>query len=124
MAPVFYGEYGIRTRQGVYWWTIALVFAMLPLANHALVLVLLAAVIGACLGAAQPLTMTLNHDHSPPRRIGESLGVRTTVVCSFQFGMPLAFGALGSLLGLAPVFWVVAAVMAAGIIATRTPERH
>ena len=95
-------------------------FALLPLSNHTAVLVLLSAIIGACLGAAQPLTMTLIHDNSPAGRIGESLGVRTTVVCSFQFAMPLLFGTLGSLFGLTPVFWVTAALICGGMAAIRT----
>ncbi|MSQ51003.1 MAG: MFS transporter [Betaproteobacteria bacterium] len=99
--------------------TAGVVFAVLPLTNHILILVLLSALIGACLGATQPLTMTLIHDNSPPGRIGESLGVRTTVVCSFQFIMPLVFGGLGSLLGLAPVFWMTAVAVCVGVAAIR-----
>jgi len=95
-------------------------FALLPLSNLTAVLVLLSAIIGACLGAAQPLTMTLIHDNSPAGRIGESLGVRTTVVCSFQFAMPLVFGTLGSLFGLTPVFWVTAVLICGGMAAIRT----
>ena len=96
------------------------IFIALPLASQTLVLVLLAAIIGGSLGAAQPLSMTLIHDNSPAGRIGESLGVRTTVVCSFQFAMPLIFGGLGSVLGLAPVFWLAAAVICGGVVLTRT----
>ena len=96
-----------------------IIFAAIPIASHTLVLVLLSALIGGCLGAAQPLTMTLIHDNSPPGRIGESLGIRTTVVCSFQFAMPLVFGGLGSLLGLAPVFWLSALVICGGMVAIR-----
>jgi len=95
------------------------IFAVIPLASHIVVLVLLSALIGACLGAAQPLTMTLIHNNSPAGRIGESLGIRTTVVCSFQFAMPLVFGGLGSLFGLAPVFWMTAVVICGGMAAIR-----
>ena len=95
------------------------VFAVLPLTNNIVMLVLLSTLIGGCLGATQPLTMTLIHDNSPPGRIGESLGVRTTVVCSIQFIMPLVFGGLGSLLGLAPVFWMTAVAICVGVAAIR-----
>lgn len=97
-----------------------LMFALIPLSNLIVVLVLLSAVIGACLGAAQPLTMTLMHDNSPEGRIGESLGVRTTVVSSFQFAMPLVFGGLGNLFGLAAVFWVTAVLVCGGMVALPT----
>ena len=97
----------------------AAMFAVIPIADHTLLLVLLAAIIGGCLGAAQPLTMTLIHDATPPARIGESLGVRTTVVSGCQFVLPLIFGTLGSVLGLAPVFWLSAAVICGGVAATR-----
>ena len=96
------------------------IFVALPMANQTLLLVVLSAIIGGCLGAAQPLTMTLIHDNSPPGRIGESLGLRTTVVSSGQFVLPLIFGGLGSLLGLAPVFWLSAAIICGGIGAART----
>lgn len=96
------------------------IFVALPMANQTFLLVVLSAIIGGCLGAAQPLTMTLIHDNSPPGRIGESLGLRTTVVSSCQFVLPLVFGGLGSLLGLAPVFWLSAAIICGGIGAART----
>ncbi len=96
------------------------IFVALPLTGDTLFLVLLSALIGGCLGAAQPLTMTLIHDNSPPGRIGESLGVRTTVVSSCQFVLPLVFGGLGTLLGLVPVFWLAAAAICGGIAAART----
>jgi MFS family permease len=99
----------------------AVAFLLLPLAHHTIFLVVLSSIVGAGLGAAQPLTMTLIHDNSPPDRIGESLGVRTTVVCCFQFAMPLAIGSLATVLGLAQVFWVMAVVVIAGTVATRTP---
>ncbi|MFM9967448.1 MAG: MFS transporter [Burkholderiales bacterium] len=95
------------------------VFALIPLTGNTWMLVLLSAIIGGCLGATQPLTMTLIHDNTPPGRVGESLGIRTTVVCSFQFAMPLVFGGLGSVLGLAPVFWLASVAICGGMVATR-----
>jgi MFS family permease len=99
------------------------VFCALPLMSQAAVLVLLAFILGAGLGAAQPLTMTLIHETTPPGRVGESLGLRTTVICMFQFAMPLAFGAVGSAFGMPAVFWAVAFVLWGGVAAVRTPRK-
>ena len=95
------------------------VFCTVPFVSHPAILVALAFVLGGGLGAAQPLTMTMMHETAPPGRVGESLGIRTTVVCSFQCVMPLAFGGLGSAFGLGPVFWAVSLVIWGGVAASR-----
>jgi predicted MFS family arabinose efflux permease len=99
----------------------ALIFVALPVFGHAGVLVALAFLLGLGLGAAQPLTMTLMQESAPPGRIGESLGIRTTVVCIFQTTMPLLFGASSTALGLLPVFWAGALAIWAGV--ALTPSR-
>ncbi len=99
------------------------IFVAIPVVYSTPLLILLAFVLGAGLGSAQPLTMTLMHEAAPPGRIGESLGIRTTVVCSCQCVLPLVFGGLGGALGMTPVFWAVAAVLWAGAAFTRTGRR-
>ena len=51
--------------------------------------------------------------------MGEAAGVRMTIVNASTFAVPLLFGAVGSTLGLAPMFWSVGAALAGGGVLTR-----
>jgi len=77
---------------------------MLPLMAAAFLL-------GLGLGAAQPNVMSLLHDRAPAGRVGEALGVRTTIMNSSHVVLPLVFGAFGSLLGAGPAFWLMAMLL-------------
>jgi predicted acyltransferase len=68
---------------------------------------------------SQPMVMSLLHNTAPPGRVGEAVGVRMTLVNMSQAGMPLFSGALGAALGMAPVFWAMAVLLAAGTLYTR-----
>lgn len=70
--------------------------------------------LGLGLGAPQPMVLTLLHESAPPGRAGEALGLRTTLINGSQTVMPLIFGAVGAALGMAPVFWTIAAVLLGG----------
>ncbi|MCS7101578.1 MAG: MFS transporter, partial [Burkholderiaceae bacterium] len=94
--------------------TAALAFALMPLAVAPLPLAACAALLGLGLGAAQPNVMSLLHARAPAGRIGEALGLRTTIMNGSHVVLPLAFGAAGSVSGPAPVFWLMAGVLAAG----------
>ena len=58
--------------------------------------------------------MSLLHSRSPEGRVGEALGLRTTVMNSSHVVLPLVFGAFGSVLGAAAMFWVMAAIAGTG----------
>ena len=58
--------------------------------------------------------LSLLHAHSPPGRMGEAVGVRLTLVNSMSVAVPLALGAVGASVGIAPVFWSVAACLLTG----------
>ncbi|MBI2958843.1 MAG: MFS transporter [Betaproteobacteria bacterium] len=92
----------------------AAVFALFPFAGEFALLAALAFVLGVGLGSSQPMVMAVLYDTVPPERTGEAVGLRTTIITTGQGIMPIAFGALGSAFGLAPVFWAVAVVLAAG----------
>jgi hypothetical protein len=51
---------------------------------------------------------------SPPGRQGEVVGMRTTMINASQTFMPLAFGAAGTALGMAPIMWTLAGALALG----------
>ena len=90
------------------------VFLVFPFSHDALVLAALSFVLGLGMGAGQPMVMSLLHTHAPAGRVGEAVGVRMSLVQSTSVGVPLLFGAVGSSLGLGPVFWSVGACLATG----------
>ena len=66
------------------------------------------------------MVMSLLYSIAPAGRMGEAAGVRMTIINASTFAMPLLFGAVGSTLGLAPVFWTVGAALGgAGVLARR-----
>ncbi|HXF66380.1 MAG TPA: MFS transporter [Burkholderiales bacterium] len=91
-----------------------------PLAAAAPLLAALAFVLGAGLGGTQPMIMALLYARAPAGRGAEAVGVRTLLLNFSQTSVPLAFGALGSALGMLPVFWAMgAALIGAGLYAAR-----
>jgi MFS family permease len=94
-------------------------FLLIPLFQSAFVLGLICFMLGLGLGLGQPLLVILTYNNAPQGRAGEALGLRIAINNSMHVVMPTAFGAVGSLLGLAPVFWVSAALIALGSYATR-----
>jgi MFS family permease len=97
------------------------VYLLFPFARSAPPLALLSFCLGLGLGSAQPMVMSLLHLHSPPGRMGEAAGVRMALVQSMAVAVPLVFGALGTSVGVGPVFWSVGAGLAAsGFLARRS----
>jgi predicted MFS family arabinose efflux permease len=89
-------------------------YALFPLAQSVALLMALSFLLGIGLGSAQPFIMTLLYAASPPGRQGEVIGVRTTMLNGSHTFLPLAMGALGSALGMGPVFWSMAAFLVSG----------
>lgn len=92
----------------------ALAFALMPFFSSLLPLMLCAFLLGLGLGSAQPNVMSLLHARTPEGRVGEALGLRTTIMNSSHVTLPLVFGAFGSVLGAGAVFWVMATLLAGG----------
>ena len=90
------------------------VYFMYPFSHSAPTLMALTFCLGLGLGMSQPMVMSLLHTHAPPGRMGEAAGVRMTLVQAMAVTVPLAFGALGSAIGLQYVFWGVGLCLAAG----------
>jgi len=76
-------------------------------------------VMGLGHGLANPMMNTLLYEASPPNRIAEVLGLRTSASMALQVTMPILAGALGSLIGVAPLFWLVAAMQVGGAYSAR-----
>ena len=89
-------------------------FLLFPLFQQSGFLMALAFMLGLGLGMSQPMVMSLLHNAAPPGRVGEAVGIRMSIVNLSQTSMPLLFGALGTALGMAPVFWATALLLAAG----------
>jgi predicted MFS family arabinose efflux permease len=92
----------------------ALAFALFPMFSSLAPLMTVAFLLGLGLGAAQPNVMSLLHSRSPEGRVGEALGLRTTIMNSSHVVLPLVFGAFGSVLGAAAMLWAMAALVGAG----------
>jgi hypothetical protein len=60
------------------------------------------------------MIMALLYNEAPAGRGAEAVGVRTLILNISQTGIPLAFGALGAAMGMTPVFFAMAAALAAG----------
>jgi len=89
-------------------------FLMFPLLERAALLMAVAFFLGLGLGMSQPMVMSLLHNTVPSGRVGEAVGVRMTLVNASQISIPLLFGALGTALGMLPVFWAAALLLSGG----------
>ena len=89
-------------------------FVLFPFFSSLAPLMMVAFLLGIGLGAAQPNVMSLLHSRSPKGRVGEALGLRTTIMNSSHVVLPLVFGAFGSVLGAGAMFWAMAALVCTG----------
>jgi predicted MFS family arabinose efflux permease len=89
-------------------------YSLFPLATQVPYLIALSVLLGLGLGCAQPMIMAALYAASPPGRQGEVVGMRTTVINTSQTFMPLAFGAVGTALGVRPILWGMAAALLVG----------
>lgn len=99
-------------------------YVLMPLCGTASTLVPLALALGMVLGVSQPIVMTLLHAVSPPGRTGEAVGLRTALTSVTQTLLPLVSGAFGAALGLAPLFWAIAAGLGVGGFVQRHAPRR
>ncbi|MEY4651774.1 MAG: hypothetical protein RI884_355 [Pseudomonadota bacterium] len=89
-------------------------YVVFPFCESLPTLLPLTFILGMVLGCGQPLGMSLAHLTAPPSRSGEAVGMRSTITSVSQTVLPMLFGALGSAVGLLPVFWAAAAVLGYG----------
>lgn len=99
-------------------------YALLPVFASAAPLAGVVFLLGLGLGAAQPNIMSLLHERAPPGRVGEALGLRTIAMNSSHVVLPLVIGAFGTVLGAAPAFWLMAALLTGGGWSARRWERQ
>ncbi|MFM9916568.1 MAG: MFS transporter [Rhizobacter sp.] len=99
--------------------TTAAVFAIYPLATSAFAMAVCGALLGIALGSVQPMIMTALHRLTPRQRHGEALALRSMTINGASALMPLLFGVAGSAVGVAALFWLMAAALASGSLAAR-----
>jgi MFS family permease len=91
-----------------------LMLALIPMVKSVPLLMAVSFVLGLGLGGTQPLIMAMLYEKAPAGRGAEAVGMRTQLLNITQAGIPMIFGALGALLGMAPVFIAMAAALLAG----------
>jgi predicted MFS family arabinose efflux permease len=114
------GEVGVLTAS---LFVAGLTYLLVPLVSQAMLLALVAFLLGIGLGCAQPLTIILTYNHAPAGRSGEALGMRLTVNKLTQIVVPVVFGGIGSAFGLYPVFWANGAFLLAGGVVSLAERR-
>jgi MFS family permease len=97
----------------------AVAFLLVPLFNDVYTLSAVALVLGLGMGCAQPVTLMLIFSRAPEGRSGEALGMRVTINQFIHIIVPVVFGTLGSLFGVAPVFIVNSLILAGGGLLNR-----
>jgi MFS-type transporter involved in bile tolerance (Atg22 family) len=71
-------------------------------------------VLGVALGAVQPMVLSLLHQVAPPQRQGEAMALRVMTINFSSFLMPMLFGSIGAVTGVAGLFWLVCGALALG----------
>ena len=120
VLPLFTRRYGVERVLSIAMFAGAAAFLPFPFIEFVPALLALSFAIGFALGCGQPLTLNIVYNRSPAGRSGEVTGLRLTINNITHIGVPLAAGALGTALGVAPVFWVSGAILAASGQLSRT----
>jgi MFS family permease len=92
----------------------AVLFAVYPFMGTALGMGVCSVLLGFALGTVQPMIMSMLHQITPEARHGEALGLRLMAINASSVLMPMLFGTLGAVIGIAGVFWATGAVVGAG----------
>ena len=94
-------------------------FMVYPFFSEVWILMTLSFLLGLALGSTQPSMLALLQQHAPAGRAAEAFGVRMSLINASQVSLPLAFGALGTFMGIMPLFWLTGASLAFGRWFTR-----
>ena len=94
-------------------------FLLFPLFSDVAMLSAVAFGLGLGMGCAQPVTLMLIFSRAPEGRSGEALGMRVTLNQITHIAVPIVFGSIGSVFGVAPVFIINALILAGGGLLNR-----
>jgi len=95
-----------------------------PFVNGFLTLLAMAFALGLGLGCGGPLSLVLAYNRSPEGRSGEAVGLRQTVNKATEVVVPLLFGAVSTAMGMIPVFWIDALMLAYGGLLMRDDAKQ
>jgi MFS family permease len=95
-------------------------YALVPLFQNGVMLALVSFIFGLGTGCGQPIATMLMFSRATDGRSGEALGLRLTVNNLVRVIAPALFGFIVSGFGLAPVFYINAAMMGAGGVVSRS----
>jgi len=95
-----------------------------PFANSFLPLLLMAFVLGLGLGCGGPLSLVLAYNRAPDGRSGEAVGLRQTVNKATEVVVPILFGSVSAAVGMIPVFWIDALMLAYGGVLMRADAKQ
>ncbi len=90
----------------------ALLFLGFPFVSQIWMLSALSFGVGLALGCGQPITLLMCYNRSPEGRAGEVTGIRFALNHLTHSVVPVTAGALASVFGLAPVFFINAGILA------------
>lgn len=120
--PPITARYGERRMLAAALVVSAVAFLSFPLMHTPVPLAASAFLLGLGLGCGQPLSMILAFNAAPAGRSAEALAMRLAVSYGAHVVIPPVFGALGTTLGLAPVFWTCAMLLGGGSYLNRAPK--
>lgn len=89
-------------------------FALVPFFSNTVALAVVAFLFGLGMGLGIPLTVILMFSRTVKGRSGQTLGMRLTANNFVRVIGPIVFGAVGTALGLPPVFWINGGMMVLG----------
>ena len=92
----------------------AVAYVTIPLMHDPWLLGAVSFAVGLGIGCGQPLSMALSFNAAPPGRSAETIAMRLAVSYGTHVFIPPVFGAVGTALGLAPVFWTCGMLLAGG----------
>jgi MFS family permease len=94
-----------------------LLFAFYPLLSMPWLMMLASALFGVIVGIVQPTIMLLLHESVPDKRYGEALAIRSMCNQASITVLPLLYGVFGVFMGVATMFWLMAVLLSAGVVA-------
>ena len=96
---------------------------VVPFVTTAVALSAIAFFFGFGLNVSQPISLMIMYARSPEGRSGEALGVRFAADNATKLVGPVIFGAIAATVGVAPLFWINAVMLAGGSLLMRPAAR-
>jgi MFS family permease len=113
--PLFFRRYHAWRILSITLAAAALCYVLLPFAQQPLMMAAAAFALGLALGSGQPNVLALLHNAAPSGRGAEAIAIRASLGNLSSVSLPLAYGAMGAVLGPFAVFWGLSALITLAI---------